>query len=145
MSHNHSPHYSIHCLVWWSWSSPSPHMEGCMQSWVVSHLALNIGMLHHTLAYEFTTPWRQTLYQTQEQHLHFYHDSVWLFDLILLFVCQTNLSCELWNRKLKLKINKVYSFKSLHMVWIGWWQDLRLLFIFAHPFCILCGWWVKEG
>ena len=46
--------------------------------------------------------WWQTLLQTQAQHLHFLHDSIWFiwFDTI---ICLPNLSCELWNRKLKIK------------------------------------------
>ena len=36
------------------------------------------------------------------QHLHFLHDSIWFiwFETI---ICLSNLSCELWNRKLKIK------------------------------------------
>ena len=42
------------------------------------------------------------LFRTQAQHLCFLHDSIWLiwFDTI---ICLSNLSCELWNRKLKIK------------------------------------------
>ena len=42
------------------------------------------------------------LFWTQAQHLLFIHDSTWFiwFDTI---VCLSNLSCELWNSKLKIK------------------------------------------
>ena len=70
-----------------------------LNSWVVSHSALIIGTLCHALGHQFE-PWRwQTFFQTQAQHLCFIHDSIW-FDTI---ICLSNLSCELWNRKLKIK------------------------------------------
>ena len=82
-----------------------------LDSWVESHSALNIGTLRHALGHEFEPHWWQTLFWTQAQHLCFLHDSIWFiwFDTI---ICLSNLSCELWNRKLK--INKIY-FKKLFM------------------------------
>ena len=76
-------------------------MVGCLNSWVVSHLALIISTLHHALGCEFEPWWQQTLFQTQAQHLHFLDDSIrfiW-FDTI---ICRSYLSCEWWNRKLKI-------------------------------------------
>ena len=75
---------------------------GRLNSWVVSHSALIIGKLCHALGCEFKPWWWQTLFQTQAQHLCFLHDSIWFiwFDTI---ICLSNLSCELWNRKLKIK------------------------------------------
>ena len=69
-----------------------------MDSWV----ALNIITLYYALGREFKPQWQQTLFQTQAQHLRFLHDSIWfiLFDTI---ICLSNLSFELWNRKLKIK------------------------------------------
>ena len=75
---------------------------GRLNSWVVSHSALIIGKLCHALGCEFKPWWWQTLFRTQAQHLCFIHDSIWFiwFDTI---ICLSNLSCELWNRKLKIK------------------------------------------
>ena len=71
-------------------------------AWVVSHLALIIGMLHHALGHEFEPWWRQTLFRTQAQHRRFLHDSIWFIWLDTI-IWLSNLSCELWNRKLKTK------------------------------------------
>ena len=52
---------------------------------MVSHSALNIG----TLCREFAPQWWQTLYRTQAQHLHFFHDSIlfiWYYYLSVKFV-----------------------------------------------------------
>ena len=67
-----------------------------MDSWV----ALNIITLYYALGREFKPQWQQTLFQTQALHLCFLHDSIWFiwFDTI---ICLSNLSYELWNRKLK--------------------------------------------
>ena len=75
---------------------------------MVSLLALNIGTLHHALGCELKPQWRQTLFWTQAQHLYFVHDSIWFiwFDTIIWL---SNLSCEFWNRKLK--INEIYFIK----------------------------------
>ena len=56
-------------------------------------------MLCHALGCKFKLWWWQTLFWTQAQHLRFLHDSIWFlwFDTIF---CLSNLSCELWNRKL---------------------------------------------
>ena len=73
-----------------------------LNSWVVSHSALIIGTLRHALDHEFEPRWQLTLFWTQAQHLRFIHDSIWFvwFDTI---ICMSNLSWELWNRKLKIK------------------------------------------
>ena len=95
---------------YWKMILPSGHnddkylplsAEGCLNSWVVSHSALIIGTLCHTLGLEFNPWWGQSLFWIQVQHPCFLHDSIWLiwFDTI----CLSNLSCELWNRKLKIK------------------------------------------
>ena len=64
----------------------------CRDSWVVSHLALNNGILYRALGCQFAPWWWQTLYQTQAQHLHFF---MILFDSILSFVCQIcHVNCE---------------------------------------------------
>ena len=55
--------------------------------------------VRYALGHEFEPRWRQTLFRTQAQHLCFIHNSVW-FDTI---ICLSNLSCELWSRKLKIK------------------------------------------
>ena len=67
--------------------------------WISVHWAMPWGC-------EFEPQWWQTLFWTQAQHLHFFHDSIWFiwFDTIIWL---SNLSFELWNRKLKL--NKIYS------------------------------------
>ena len=82
-------------------------------SWVVSHLALIIGTLCHALGREFKPRWRQTLFWTQAQHLCFIHDYIWFiwFDTIIYL---SNLSSELWNRKLKIK--EIY-FKKNRSIW----------------------------
>ena len=87
---------------------------GCLNCWVVSHSALIIGTLCHALGCELKPWWQQTLFRTQAQHLHFLHDSIWFiwFDTIM-----SNLSCELWNRKLKIK--EIYFLKR--------WKGLPLL------------------
>ena len=86
---------------------------GRLNSWVVSHLALIISTLRHALGHEFEPWWQQTLYRTQAQHLCFIHDSIWFiwFDTI---ICLSNLSCEVWNRKLKIK--EIYLIKTLTSV-----------------------------
>ena len=77
-------------------------LKGRLNSWVVSHLALTISTLRHALGHEFKPWWWQTLFWTQAQHLRFIHDSIWFiwFDTN---ICLLNLSCEFWNRKLKIK------------------------------------------
>ena len=87
---------------------------GHLNSWVVSHSALIIGTLRHALGCEFEPWWQQTLFQTQAQHLCFLHDYIWFiwFDTI---ICLANLSCELWNRKLKIKEFK----KNLASEWLN--------------------------
>ena len=77
----------------------------CLDSWVVSHLVVNISTWHHPLGSEFEPWWWQTLFRTQAQHLCFLHDSIW-FIWIDTIICLSNLSHELWNRKLN--INKIY-------------------------------------
>ena len=77
---------------------------GHLDCWVVSHLALNIGMLHHTLGHEFTPQWGQTLNWTQSQHLHFLMILFGVFDSKLLFVCP--IYRELWSRKLKINFRQ---------------------------------------
>ena len=74
-----------------------------LDSWVVSHSAPNISTLRHALGCEFKPWWRQTLFGTQAQHLCFLHYIIWLiwFDTI---ICLSNLSCELWNRKMIINI-----------------------------------------
>ena len=76
--------------------------KGLLNSWVVSHSALIIGSLRHALGHELQPWWQQTLFRAPAQHLCFIHDSIWFiwFDTI---ICLSNLSCELWNRKLKIK------------------------------------------
>ena len=77
-------------------------IKGRLNSWVVSHLSLIICTLRHDLGREFEPRWQQTLFRTQAQHMRFIHDSIWFvwFDAI---ICLSNLSCKLWNRKLKIK------------------------------------------
>ena len=89
--------------------SNDPMIWGLLDSWVVSHLALNMHKLCHALGHEFEPWWQQTLFWTQVQHLRFLHDCIWFiwFDTI---ICLSNLSCELWNRKLK--INQLF-FKKM--------------------------------
>ena len=70
--------------------------KGCLNSWV----ALIISILRHGLGREFKPWWQQTLFQTQAQHLHFIHDSIW-FIWLDTFICQSNLSCELWTENWK--------------------------------------------
>ena len=71
---------------------------------------MNISTLCHALGCEFEPWWWQTLFQAQAQHLCFLHDSIWFiwFDTI---ICLSNLLCELWNRKLKIK--ELYILKML--------------------------------
>ena len=88
--------------------------RGRLNSWVVSHSALIIGTLRHALGHEFEPRWRQTLFWTQAQHLCFIHDYIWFiwFDTIIYL---SNLSSELWNRKLKIK-EIYFKKKSLYLV-----------------------------
>ena len=97
-------------------------MLGQLDGWVVIHSALQIGMLHCTLGLEFTPRWWQTLYLTQAQHLLFCHDFI-CFDTI---ICLSNLSCELWNRKLKR--NKISFYFQKHS-----FSGLRLEINFCFP------------
>ena len=83
--------------------------RGLLDSWVVSHSAVNIGKLCHALGHEFASWWWQTRYQTQAQHFTVFHDSIWLIWFVIIF-CLLNLSCELWRRKLK--TNEIYFKKS---------------------------------
>ena len=91
---------------------------GRLNSWVVSHSALIIGKLCHALGCEFKPWWWQTLFRTQAQHLCFIHDSIWFiwFDTI---ICLSNLSCELWNRKLKIKEIYLKKYISLCLIFAG--------------------------
>ena len=75
-----------------------------MGAWIAkwsSHLTFESSVCY-ALGREFESQWRQTLFRTQAQHLCFIHDSIWFvsFDTM---ICLSNLSCELWNRKLKIK------------------------------------------
>ena len=81
-----------------------PLSAGVPESWVVSHLALIISTLHHSQGREFKPWWWQTLsdpstISTLSSRFIWF---IW-FDTV---ICLSNLSCELWNRKLK--INKIY-------------------------------------
>ena len=66
----------------WSWRR--------LDSWVVLHLALIIGMLCHALGCEFGPWWRQILFWTQAQYLCFLHDSIfyliWYYYLSVKFI-----------------------------------------------------------
>ena len=74
---------------------------------VVSHPALNIGMLHCALGCEFMPQWQQTLYHTQGQHLNFFMILFGLFDLLLLYVCQIcHVNCETENWKCEICFKK---------------------------------------
>ena len=90
----------------WTWRSVWPEFTNlrgcimCLNSWLVSHSALNICTLHHALGHEFEPRWWQTLFQTQAQHLRILHDSIWFIWFETIF-CLSNLSCELWNRNWK--------------------------------------------
>ena len=69
-------------------------------------------LVRYALGREFEPWWRQTLFRTQAQHLCFIHNSVWFvwFDTI---ICLSNLSCELWSRKLKIK--EIYLKKKINL------------------------------
>ena len=85
------------------------------KSWVVSHSALNIGMLCRVLGCEFATPWLwNTLYQTQAQLLF------GLFDLILLFGCQI---CHVI---VKQKINNFFQNNYICLVYV---KFVRFIFL----------------
>ena len=92
------------------------NLLGRLNSWVVSHSALIIGTLHHAQGCEFEPQWWPTLFWIQAQHLRFIYDSIWFiwFDTI---ICQSNLSCELWNRKLKIK--EIFLQKKFRIIGIG--------------------------
>ena len=114
MNKDFKPHPHPNSFYWahqcsWTLSSSNNMQVGRLNSWVVSHLALIIGTLHHALGCEFNPWWWQTQFQTQAQHLCFLHDSIWFiwFDTIIRL---SNLSCELWNRKLK--IQEIYFKKT---------------------------------
>ena len=70
---------------------------------------------------EFEPRWWQTLFWTQAQHLCFIHDSIWFvwFDTI---ICLSNLSCELWNRKLEIK--EIYFKKSIFHILLYFFLSL---------------------
>ena len=64
---------------------------------------------HSTFEHWYATPWAMSsslgdvkLFWTQAQHLCFIHNSVWFvwFDTI---ICLSNLSCELWSGRSKIK------------------------------------------
>ena len=68
-----------------------------MNSWVVSHLALIIGMLCHALGHSLSIG-DNTLFFGPKHNI--YALSMILFDLKLLFVCQIcQLNCETENWK----------------------------------------------
>ena len=71
--------------------------------------------VRYALGREFEPRWRQTLFRTQAQHLCFIHNSVWFvwFDTI---ICLSNLSCELWSGKLKIKEIYFKNKKSLQLL-----------------------------
>ena len=71
-------------------------------AWIAEWYHTRLCSLPFALGCEFKPQWRQTLFRTQAQHLCFLHDSIWFiwFDTI---ICLSNLLCELWNRKLKIK------------------------------------------
>ena len=60
----HSMSLRAFCVAWTSSLSRlkinKPSIQGHLDSWVVSHLALNIGTLRHALGHEFEPHWRQT-------------------------------------------------------------------------------------
>ena len=95
--------------------------KGCLDSQVVFTLDYWT-TVHCALGREFEPRWRQTLFRTHAQHLCFIHNSVWFvwFDTI---ICLSNLSCELWSRKLKIKeiyLKKNLSLYSWSHVWLVW-------------------------
>ena len=59
--------------------------------------------------------WWQTLFRTQARHQHFFHNSI-LFIWFDTNFCLSNLSWELWSRKLKIKklfskkFNRIYQY-----------------------------------
>ena len=78
-----------------------PPILGRLNSWVVSHLALIFGTLCHALGCEFKPRWLTTnsfLDPSTTSTLYTY-----LVCLIHTIICLSILSCELWNRKLKIK------------------------------------------
>ena len=71
---------------------------------LLSPIRFNDDDLHrprvHAVWCEYKPKWWQTLLQTQAQHLRFLHESIW-FIWFHTLICLSNLSCEMWNRKLK--------------------------------------------
>ena len=86
---------------------------------------------HSTFEHRYATPgrefepwWHQTLFRTQAQHLCFIHNSVW-FDTI---ICLSNLSCELWSGKLKIKeifFKKMYKKYTTSLPFCGMWGSRK--------------------
>ena len=66
---------------------------------------------HSTFEHRYATPWAMS--SSLGDIKCFIHDSIWFvwFDTI---ICLSNLSCELWNRKLKIK--EIYFKKKYLMV-----------------------------
>ena len=89
-------------------SIQSKGME-CLDSWVVSHLALNISMPCHTLGKSLHLG-DNKLFLDSSTTSTLFHDSIWLI-WFETFISLSNLSCELWKRKLK--INKNYLNKNI--------------------------------
>ena len=81
--------------------------KGCLNSWVVSHLALNISMLCHAVCHEFMTWWRQTLFQTQATSML----SSWLYLVYLIWYYYLSVKFVMWIVKQKIE-NKWNLFKK---------------------------------
>ena len=101
----------------------------CLSSTIFStNRGPSIAEWYHTQLWSLVhcaMPWAVSLslgatnsFWTQAQHWRFIHDSIWFiwFDTI---ICLSNLSCELWNRKLKIKeiyFNNNYSLYQANSV-----------------------------
>ena len=106
----------------------SPSCLGSLDSWLVSHLALNIGTLSHAVGCELEPRCQQTLFGPKHYIFALFHDSYWFiwFDT---FICLSNLSCELWSRKWKIIFKKIISKLS----WVTPRTPQRMLEILSDP------------
>ena len=93
-------HYQSIFLMWFSiigWLNSTMAIQGRLDSWMVSHLALNCSMWHHFLDHEFV-PWRwQTLYWTEHNKYAF----SWFYVVYLIQYYYLSVKFVLWIVKLK--------------------------------------------
>ena len=85
---------------------------GRLDSWVVSHSALNIGTLRHALGRALEPWWWQTLFWPKHNIYDFFMILFGLFDLILLYL---SVKFVMWIMKQKIEKKRNLFFKKMSM------------------------------